>query len=146
MIRPLRALIIASLVLLPLAAFAGLMLLLFGQQQRKAVHQLLTQTAVSTAAAIRADVEDDIAVLRALAATRAFDRGDFAAFDDEARRLVATRPHWIGIMLSDRSRRLVNTLTPSESQATETKDREAVNRLVEADKPDVTGVMVDPRL
>ena len=104
-----RNFILVALALLPVTAFGTIMLLLFSQEQQKSMETLLEQTAASTVSAVQHSITNDISVLQALANDHALNRGDYADFDDAARRVLETRPAWLRIILSDRQRHIVNT-------------------------------------
>jgi sensor domain CHASE-containing protein len=88
MLHPLRTLVIAAVVLLPLAAFAVIMVVLFGTEQQRSVEALLHQAVTSAVTALEHRLADDVAVLEALATAHALDDGDFATFYDLAQRAL----------------------------------------------------------
>ena len=136
--------ILVALALLPVAAFGTIMLLLFGQEQQKSVETLLEQTAASTVSAIQHSITNDISVLQALANDHALSRGDYADFDDAARRVLETRPAWLRIVLSDRQRHIVNTSVSFGSPMPLVMDVASSEAVYTTRKPAVSGVLVQP--
>src|SRR5262249_29222901 len=61
------------------------------------------ELARSVAATVDAELDSTTSVLESLATARSLDRGDLAAFHEEARRVRRTPPKWAAIMLSDPS-------------------------------------------
>jgi PAS domain S-box-containing protein len=144
MIKNSRNFILVALALLPVTAFGTIMLLLFSQEQQKSMETLLEQTATSTVSAIQHSITNDISVLQALANDHALSRGDYADFDDAARRVLETRPAWLRIVLSDRQRHMVNTGLAFGSPMRPVMDIASSEVVYATRKPTVSGVLVQP--
>lgn len=80
--------------LLPLLIFAALMLLLFTEQQEKAIRRLLHEAATNAAHVVEQAIVEQIGLLNGLAASRSLDTGDFDAFRLDAQRLSNIHPKW----------------------------------------------------
>jgi signal transduction histidine kinase len=134
-------LVIASVV--PVLAFAIVMVALFGSQQRALVEQRVRETARALAASVDQELRSSIATLEALATSRHLDTGDFGAFDEEARRVLPARPAWLTINLFDGSaRQLVNLFRPYGTPLPDPADRPSILRVLETGQASVSDMFV----
>ncbi|HYG88036.1 MAG TPA: PAS domain S-box protein [Azospirillum sp.] len=121
--------------LLPLLVFALVMLRLLEQQQDEAVRSMLRQTAVGAATAIDKELAKEIAHLRSLAMSTALDGGDLDRFRIEADRLLADRPGWLTIVLTDHERQLLNLGTPPGQPLPPVADRQGLDAVWSTNAP-----------
>lgn len=87
--------------LLPLALMAGIGLYVMRDQQSARTSQVGLELARSVANAVDAELRSAISVVEALSTTPTLDRNDLDGFRERARRIVAARPGWAAIVLSD---------------------------------------------
>src|SRR5438105_584919 len=92
-------LLFAVAILVPMIAFAVVAVVAFDRQQRSAVERGGVETARALMSAIDRELGGSIATLQALGAARSLERGDLAAFDDDARRVLSSQRHWRAILL-----------------------------------------------
>jgi signal transduction histidine kinase len=102
---PLRRRLIAltAVAIVPLAFMAGIGLYRLGQQQDAQSQRVGIELARSVANAVDTELHTTIAVLQTLATAPSLERDDWDAFRDRAERVLAGRPHWIDIVLSNRT-------------------------------------------
>jgi signal transduction histidine kinase/ActR/RegA family two-component response regulator len=123
-------------------AFGAIMLMLFNQEQQKFVEEFLHQTAASTVSAVQHSISNDIGVLQALANDHAIHRGDFAHFDDAARRVLESRPAWLRIVLADRENQIVNTQWPFGSPLPPVMDPASSQTVYATHRASISGIMM----
>ena len=105
-----RLLLLVAAGVLPLAAMAGISLLVLTQQQRLQVEHTGLEVTRALATAVDAELGRSIAVLKGLAIGPALDTGDLARYHQSMRRVLETRPDWISITLADPTgQQLANT-------------------------------------
>jgi signal transduction histidine kinase/CheY-like chemotaxis protein len=108
-----RLLLLVAAGVLPLAAMAGISLLVLTQQQRQQVEQTGLEVTRALASAVDAELGRSIAVLNGLAIGPALDTGHLARYHESMRRVLETRPDWISITLADPTgQQLANTRLP----------------------------------
>ena len=96
-----RLLLLAAAGVLPLAAMAGISLLVLMQQQRLQAQHTGLEVTRALATAVDAELGRSIAVLRGLAIGPALDTGDLVRYHESMRRVLETRPDWLSITLAD---------------------------------------------
>jgi signal transduction histidine kinase/ActR/RegA family two-component response regulator len=108
-----RLLLLVAAGVVPLAAMAGISLLVLTQQQRLQAEQAGREVTRALATAVDAELGRSIAVLKAVAISPALDTGDLARYHQTMRRLLVTRPDWVSITLADvTGQQLANTRVP----------------------------------
>jgi len=99
-------------VLVPLLAFAAVILVLLNRQQERAIEALLWQTVSAAAEDVVQQVNNDRSALESLAASPALDGDDLMAFREHARRVFRAHEHWLTLIVTDHERQLLNLLVP----------------------------------
>jgi CheY-like chemotaxis protein len=100
-------------VLVPMVVFSTIVIVAFGRQQRAAVRDGAVETARALMNAIDESLSGSVSKLQALATARSLDRGDLGEFDVEVKRVLASQPDWLTIvLLSPDRRQVVNALRP----------------------------------
>lgn len=99
--------------LLPVLLFSGGVILSLAQLQRSAATRRLSHSATLIAATVDRELAGSVRALQALASSEALARGDLKSFHTEARRMQATQPAWMTlILISPDGRQLVNAARP----------------------------------
>jgi signal transduction histidine kinase/ActR/RegA family two-component response regulator len=114
-VKPLRRrlLLLAAASIVPLAATAGIGLLVLVQEQRAQAERAGIEVARALASAVDAELGRSLAVLQGLAIGPALDTGDLQRYHQSMMRALGTRPDWLTITLADASgRQLLNTRRP----------------------------------
>jgi PAS domain S-box-containing protein len=108
----LAALVLAATV--PLALFAGLLVLSTWQDQIAVADRQNVDTARAVAVTIDKEIENSIAALNVLATVDVLDTFDSKRFQQAALRLLAQQPGWLALMLLEPSGRVLeNTADPA---------------------------------
>ena len=114
-VKPLRRrlLLLAAASIVPLAATAGVGLLVLVQEQRAQAERAGIEVTRALASAVDAELGRSLAVLQGLAISPALDTGDLQRYHQSMVRALETRPDWLTITLADTSgRQLLNTRRP----------------------------------
>jgi signal transduction histidine kinase/ActR/RegA family two-component response regulator len=100
-------------VLLPMVAFAALVMLVLGSQQRAAAERGGIETARALVNAVDESLRGTVTSLQLLATSRALAADDLRAFHAEARRALASQSDWMDILLlAPDGQQLVHTSAP----------------------------------
>jgi PAS domain S-box-containing protein len=126
---------------LPVVLFATVMLFLYGSERLTVVEHELHAKASAAATAVERQIANEFGVLNALATSEALDGPDLGAFQAQARRSLAVRPAWFGIVLADREHQIMNTRIPMGQPLPPIIDVASRDRLFEAGKPQVGTVL-----
>src|ERR1043166_1090471 len=115
--RPLRLrshlLLLVSVTLLPVVAFAAIVVYQLGKVERGAAQRRLAQSSRDLAALLDREIAGTIRTLSALAESEKLDRDDLQAFHAEAARVQKTQPSWLAVLLlSPDGRQLVSSGQP----------------------------------
>jgi signal transduction histidine kinase/ActR/RegA family two-component response regulator len=86
-------------VLLPMIAFAALVMIAFGRQQRASVERGAVETARALVNALDENLRSTITTLDALATAPPLEADDLRGFDAAARRALTSQPHWYEVIL-----------------------------------------------
>ena len=98
-------------VLVPMIVFAAVVIARFGQAQRSAVERGAVETARALTNAIDELLAGSVSALQTLSSVGSLQRGDLREFHTTARRVLASQPDWLAIIvLAPDGRQLVNTL------------------------------------
>jgi signal transduction histidine kinase/CheY-like chemotaxis protein len=125
-----RLLTLASASIVPLALMAGIGLYVLQARQRSESERVGVELARSVANAVAAELRATESVLEALATTPSLDRLDPPTFLDRAARVLAERPHWIAIVLTDPSGTpLADTRTLDGRSTPPMAERESLDRV-----------------
>jgi PAS domain S-box-containing protein len=74
--------------------------------------------------AVDAELRGTIATMKALASSRHLQEGNFRAFHQEARRVLASQPYWLNVgLVSAENARLVDALSPFREPAPSARER-----------------------
>ncbi|HET9211061.1 MAG TPA: sensor histidine kinase [Thermoanaerobaculia bacterium] len=99
--------------LLPVVAFGAAMVGRLARSERAAAERRLTQSARDLATVVDREMSGTFRALSALGQSGWLDRGDLAAFHEEARRVLATQPTWLAVLLfAPDGRQLVDSSRP----------------------------------
>ena len=133
---------LAIAALLPLLIFGILAGLLAAERTTRAsTLNLAVQLATRSAERISLELNAQIDLSEALAASTALDRGDFAAFRTEAERLTALHPLWQGIaMTTAAGKPLFSSTGPAEARLGKASDRGSFEQVLKTGRPSVGGL------
>jgi signal transduction histidine kinase len=133
---------LAIAALLPLLIFGILAGVLAAERtMRVNTRGLAVQLATRSAERISLELDAQIDLSEALAASTALDRGDFDAFRTEAGRLTTLHPLWQGIEVTDAAGKpLFSTSGPAEARLGEASDRNSFQQVLKTGRPSVGGL------
>jgi signal transduction histidine kinase/CheY-like chemotaxis protein len=124
-----RLLALAAASIVPLALMAGIGLYALLTRQRSESERAGIELARSVANAVGAELREAESVLETLATTPSLDRLDAPIFIERAGRVLAARPHWIAIVLTDAAGSpLADTRTPEGRSALPVIDPDSLDR------------------
>ncbi|WP_245986520.1 hypothetical protein [Azospirillum thermophilum] len=103
----------------------------------------LRSAAREVAAQAAAAVGRDIAALTTLASAAALDTADHAAFRAQAERALGNGLGWLGIILADDSRQIVNTRVTGGEEMPPLHLPSDIWRVLQAGRPDLSPVLAD---
>jgi signal transduction histidine kinase/CheY-like chemotaxis protein len=143
---PRRLLILAAVALLPVVLFALAALVLLARQQATEIERATIETMRALIGSVDNELKRSIAAVETLASTDSLDDGDLRRFHEEARRVLASRPEWATIVLSDTTgRQLVNMLRPFGAPLpARPMDRESFDAVLRTGRPAIADVLLDP--
>jgi signal transduction histidine kinase len=98
--------------LLPLAVFSMVMMWVLESQQHAALEAMMREAATSASNAVDSQVGATVAVLSALATSRALEREDWTEFAEQARPVVE-RAGWLTLAVTDADHQLFNLRGPA---------------------------------
>lgn len=127
--------------LLPLIMFSVAMLLTFKRQQEKAIEHSLREAAGVAAYLIERAVWEQVGILKGMAASLAFDRGDLETVRQEAQRLWELHPEWRTVIVTDEHQALLNLRFSPGEPITPLRDPESLARVWATGRP-VVGNLV----
>ena len=133
---------LAIAAVLPLLIFGILAGLLAAERTTRAsTLNLAVQLATRSAERISLELNAQIDLSEALAASTALDRGDFDAFRTEAERLTALHPLWQGIEITTATGKpLFSSTGPAEARLGKASDRGSFEQAVKTGRPSVGGL------
>jgi PAS domain S-box-containing protein len=127
---------------LPIALGASLFVWYVARQERATVDRLRVEVAARVASLVDRELEADIGVLSALAISTELDEGDIAAFREELRRVLATRPAWFNIIVLDRNGwQILNMAAPPGAPAISAVEPTTFAEVLRTGSPVVAGVV-----
>ena len=134
------SLVVAAM--LPLALGASTFVWYVARQERAAVDRLRVEVAARAASLVDRELDADIGVLRALAVSTELDKGDIAAFHEELRRVLATRPAWFNVIVLDRNGwQILNMAAPPGAPAIRAVEPGTFAEVLRTGRPVVAGVV-----
>jgi CheY-like chemotaxis protein len=123
-------------VLVPMIAFAAIVVALFGRQRRADVEGGAVQTARALINAVDESLNASVSVLEALATSRNLDDGNLRDFYPEARRVLTSRPDWLVVILfAPDGRQLLNTSRALGEALPPSLEPASVRAVVETRRP-----------
>ena len=141
---PLRWHLIALILvaLIPMALFAGAIVLNLGREQRMSVERGLQTTVSALAIAVEREITASIRALEVLSTSDLLSRGDLAAFHAQATRAVDAQDVWYVLALTDPSGQiLLNTARPFGTSLPWIGDRRYIQRIIATGRPAVSDLM-----
>ena len=129
--------------LLPLFIFAIVMLIMFTRQQEQAIERLLREAAAGAAHVVDRAVGEQLGIMKGMAASTAFDRGDFTTIRSEAQRLWDMHPEWRTVIVTDEHRTIMNLRSPPGAPIAPVRDPESLARVWSTGKPSVGNLVSD---
>lgn len=121
--------------LVPLVLFTAIMLLLFNQQQDRAVTHLINEAAGNAALVVERAIGGQFGLLQGLAASHALDQGDFTNFRTDTQRIWALHPEWRTVILTNEHEPLMNLRFPSGTPITPLRDSDSLKTVWETRTP-----------
>ena len=136
---------IVSLILVPLALVAALVVWLSHRDERKEMEQALLARARVLAVAVDREVETCIAALEGLATSDHLDAGDLRKFYEQARRARTAHDQWLSVALIDPSgQHLMNLLQPLGTPLPSMATVEVFQQTVRTLEPAVSDLFLGP--
>ena len=133
--------------LLPLAALAFGALFQAAQRQKRELFESYEGTMRAVVTAVDSELAESLSSLDALAASPRLAAEDFDALHDEALDLLARRPSWRNVVLSDaNARQLMNTYLPLGATLPARVYAESIEETVRTGEPGVGNVIYSPVL
>ena len=96
---PSVALLLAAV--LPVVAIASVLVVYVARQERRALEAETQAKVARVVDLVGREITADLRVLEALATSASLDGPDLARFHDEARRVLASQPDWLTVILLD---------------------------------------------
>jgi hypothetical protein len=125
----------------PLLIFAVIIAALLEKQQRTSLERSFQDTVRALTVAVDHELTSSISALQALATSEHLDTGDLKLFYREAQRVVATRPGWITINLTDISgQQLINVYRPFGAQLPSIGHLEDVRHTLDTGEPAISNL------
>jgi signal transduction histidine kinase/ActR/RegA family two-component response regulator len=132
--------------LLPVVAFGAAMVGRLARSERAAAERRLTQSARDLASVVDREMSGTFRALSALGQSERLDRGDLAAFHEEARRVLATQPTWLAVLLfAPDGSELLDSSRPPGSQLLGASEPASLERALRTRQP-VVGDLARGRL
>ena len=140
-----RLFILAAAAILPLAVMTGIALLTLVNHERAQGGRTAVELARALASGVESELNSSIDVLQALSTSLTLDNRDLRAFDQRARRVLATQPNWAAINLADTAGKpLINTRLEFGSRLPEMVETQSLQRVVETRAPVVGNLAKGP--
>ncbi len=145
--RPLRyhLLRLALAGLVPIAVFAGALMVLLWRQQQTQLFESLQDTARAVSLAVDREVEISTKRLEVLGSQDSFLAGRWAEFDRESQRLLAASEDWVNLLVfSPAGEELVNIRADGREPLPEFDDVSYVQQVIREARPVVSDLFVSP--
>lgn len=137
--RPLILVFIAAA--MPLALFAGWVVFLNAQQQRKDSQVAAVETLDSVVARLASEIALQLEIAETIAASATLDKPDLDGFYREATRINEARPLWQTIQLVDpEGNQVLDVTRPLGEGMRATADRENFEQILKTRKPAIGGI------
>ena len=129
-------------VLLPIVAFALYATYRISADERSANERQLVSTARGLNDTLDREFTGTIRALQGLAASDRIDADDLGGFYDEARRVLATQPTWLTVILvSPDARQLFNTIRPFGSEPVPINEKESFQKILDVRQPVIGNIV-----
>jgi signal transduction histidine kinase len=126
---------------LPVVTIASVLVVYVARQERRTVETETRAKVAQVVEAVDREIGANLRVLEALATSAQLDGPDLRAFHAEARRVLASQPGWLTVVLADlEGRQLLSARQPFERPALEVVDRPSYDELVRTGRPVVGGI------
>ncbi|HEY0171792.1 MAG TPA: ATP-binding protein, partial [Pyrinomonadaceae bacterium] len=127
--------------LLPLIIFAAVVVYRLAESERAAADRRLMRSAQEVSSALDREIQSTVRALAVLAESDEIDAPDLAPFYAEAKRVVATQPAWLTlILLKPDGQQVVNTNWPWGAPLPAATEPESFRRAAELRRPTVGNV------
>ncbi|HYG87355.1 MAG TPA: PAS domain-containing protein [Azospirillum sp.] len=141
MLNPRQLVFLVAAALLPVVLFMAAVVAHYSDGERRLIEERLRSTAVTAAATVDRQLAREIAAAQMLATSEALQHGDFATFDQTARRVLGTSGYWLSVVLTDETRQLVNTRSPYGQPLFPPYFREQIEEVFRTGRHVVSGVV-----
>jgi len=132
--------------LLPVVAFATIVVLRLASHERAVLERNLTRSARALAADVDREMSTTIRTLQALSESEHLDGDDLADFHAEAQRVVSTQPSWRAVLLlSPEGQILVHSREPWGKALPRVTDVESLKLTLETRQPVVGNLVRGPQ-
>jgi signal transduction histidine kinase/CheY-like chemotaxis protein len=133
-------------VLLPMIAFSVIALVMLDRYQRRNTERSALELSRALMSAVEENLFSTLTTLEALATTRALEASDLRAFHAEARRVRATQPDWMDvILLAPDGQQLTHTSVPWGRPLPTAAEPASITQVVSSRRP-VVGSIARGRL
>jgi PAS domain S-box-containing protein len=133
-----RLVVLVLATLLPLVAFAAIVVALFTRHERAAVERGTIETARALVAAVDLEVMKSVVALQALARSRFLAARNLVAFRDSAARVQEVQPHWVTVILAaPTGEQVLNLLVTPGGPLPATSDMRSFTEVVRTGNPRV---------
>lgn len=142
-----RLILLVAGATLPLFLLSVLVALIEAGHARDQASERVLQTTRGAMASVERELDNIFAALDVLASSPVLERGDFAAFDDEARRFLARYPNSSGLSLTDATgQQVYNSFLPRGSPLPARFDRETADTVFATGTRRVSNIYISPAL
>jgi PAS domain S-box-containing protein len=138
-----RLVVLVLATVLPLVAFATIVVTLFTRHERAAIERGAIETARALVAAVDLELMASVAALQALARSRQLPARDLIAFRESATRVRDVQSHWVGVILAaPTGEQLMNLLVTPGDPLPATADMRSFTEVVRTGRPSVGDLTV----
>ena len=131
-----RLLLLAAAGIVPLAAASGFALHTLVEEQRVRAQRSGLELARALSTAVDAELQRSLAILEATSTATVLDRAELERFHGMLRRVVATQPQWLSMVLHDaQGAMLLNTRLPFGAQMPPTAEKETLEAVLRTGRP-----------
>ncbi|MCW2239213.1 hybrid sensor histidine kinase/response regulator [Azospirillum canadense] len=143
MTSDLRLSALAAAAGLPAVLFATVMLFLYSKERAAGVENGLRMKASAVATAVERQIANEFGVLHALATSEALDAPNLRSFQTQAQRVLEARSSWLGVVLTDHERQVMNTRIPGGMPLPPVADPGSLEQVFRTGKPQAGNLLVD---
>jgi len=131
-----RLLLLSAAGIVPLAAACAFALHALVEEQRERSQRAGLELARALSTAVDAELQRSLAVLEAISTATVLDAGELERFHGMVRRVVASQPQWLSMLLHDPAgRMLLNTRLPFGAQMPPTAEPETLEGVLRTGRP-----------